>query len=332
MPEGTMDPESRFYEMRTTDTVALEAIKRQGVTITIKASRQMGKSSLLIRTMAAATELGKRVCFLDLQLVDKAALAEAEVFYRQFCYWITDGLEIDNEVDAYWNVPLGHSQRCSRYMSRHVLKVLKAPLVLAMDEVDNIFEADFRSDFFGMLRTWHNGRATSPIWKQLDLALVTSTEPYQLIENLNQSPFNVGEVIELTDFTRAEVAELNRRHGSPLRLDEERKLMDLLGGHPYLVRRALYLVAKNRIYLDALFSHATDDRGPFGDHLRYHLFRLHNKPELVEGMRTAIRYNECKDDLIFFRLRGAGLVRREGVKVTPRCALYADYFREHLHV
>lgn len=57
-----------------------------------------------------------------------------------------------------------------------------------------------RSDFFGMLRNWHNNRAATPIWKQLDLVLVTSTEPYQLIEDLNQSPFNVGQVIELVDF------------------------------------------------------------------------------------------------------------------------------------
>lgn len=332
MPEGTMDPESRFYEERPTDAIALEAIKRQGVTITIKAPRQMGKSSLLIRTIAAAVEIGKRVAFLDFQLIDKTALANADLFFKQFCYWVTDSLEMDDEVDKHWSVPLGHSQRCTRYMSRYILKELGSPLVLAMDEVDSIFETDFRSDFFGMLRTWHNNRATSSIWKQLDLALVTSTEPYQLIANLNQSPFNVGEVIELADFTRAEVAALNRRHGLPLRPEEERQMMERLGGHPYLIRRALYLVTKNRITLQALLSHATDDRGPFGDHLRYHLFRLHNKPELIDGLRRVIRHNECIDDLIFFRLRGAGLVRKEGAKVLPRCELYSDYFREQLHV
>ena len=95
-----------------------------------------------------------------------------------------------------------------------------------------------------MLRSWHNSRASAPIWKQLDLALVTSTEPYQLIGNLNQSPFNVGTQIELMDFTLEQVADLNHRHGAPLHSDQIQECMVLFGGQPYLVRRALYLVAQ----------------------------------------------------------------------------------------
>jgi hypothetical protein len=211
------------------------------------------------------------------------------------------------------------------------LKELAGPLVLAMDEVESIFDTDFRSDFFAMLRNWHNSRATKPIWKQLDLTLVTSTEPYQLVENLNQSPFNVGEVIDLADFTPEQVADLNRRHGSPLTSGEVQRLMTLVCGQPYLTRRALYLVASKRLSTAELFAKATDDRGPFGDHLRYHLFRLYGKEDLIQGLRQVIRKNTCPDERIFFRLRGAGLVRRERKADLPRCQLYADYFREHLN-
>ena len=200
MPEGTMDSQSAFYVERPSDAIALRTIGQRGVTITIKGPRQVGKSSLLIRTMEAAVNAGKRVAFLDFQLFDKAALADAELFFRQFCIWLTDILEMPDRVDEYWNTPLGNSQRCTRYMQRYILKELGNPLVLAMDEVDKVFVTDFRNDFFAMLRSWHNSRATTPIWKQLDLTLVTSTEPYQLIDDLNQSPFNVGQVIDLADF------------------------------------------------------------------------------------------------------------------------------------
>lgn len=330
MPEGTMDPQSAFYVERAEDQVALEAIERQGVTITIKAPRQMGKSSLLMRLIEAATKAGKRVAFLDFQLFDQAALTDADTFFRQFCTWLTDQLEVEDQVEAYWQMPLGNSQRCTRYVSRYLLKELGSPLVLAMDEVESVFDTNFRSDFFGMLRSWHNQRLTGSIWKQLDLALVTSTEPYQLIDNLNQSPFNVGEVIELADFSPEQVADLNRRHGSPLTLAHEQQLMALLRGHPYLVRRALYLMASQRISPVDLFSQATDDRGPFGDHLRNHLFRLHGKADLIQGLRQVIRHHTCPDERVFFRLRGAGLVQREGQEVWPRCQLYADFFRERL--
>jgi AAA-like domain/TIR domain/CHAT domain len=332
MPEGMMDLESRFYiERDKVDAIALDTIQRQGVTITIKGPRQMGKSSLLIRTMAAAREAGKRVAFLDFQLFDKTALRNADQFFRQFCAWLTDEVELDDRVEEFWNTPLGNSQRCTRYMQRYLLKELGEPLVLVMDEVESVFEAEFRTDFFSMLRSWHNNRATTPIWKQLDLALVTSTEPYQLIENLNQSPFNVGQVIELSDFSGEQVALLNERHGDVLTRSQERQLMDLLHGHPYLVRRSLYLAASGQFSVMELFEQAGDDRGPFGDHLRYHLFRMNDKPELIAGMLQVIRQQSCEDERLFFRLRGAGLVRRDRQSVVPRCRLYAAYFEEHLH-
>lgn len=330
MPEGTMAAESKFYIERDGDDIALEAIKQQGVTITIQAPRQMGKSSLLIRTMKAAQDAGKKVAFLDFQLFDKSALTDADTFFRQFCAFVTYELGVEDKIDAYWKAPFGNSQRCTRYFNLHLLKELDGPLLLAMDEVETVFNADFQSDFFGMLRNWHNSRATDPIWKQLDLTFVTSTEPYQLIDNLNQSPFNVGENIELLDFTFEQIQELNKRHGSPLIHTEIEELNALLGGHPYLSRRALYLITSKRISISELFDKATNDRGPFGDHLRYHLFRLHGKDKLIKGFLQVLKKNVCHDQEIFFRLRGAGLVGRKNGIVEPRCKLYADYFGKHL--
>lgn len=332
LPEGTMPPDSRFYVERSFDHDALETIQQQGVTITIKGPRQMGKSSLLSRVMEAARTQGKQVAFLDFQLFDHSALADADTFFPEFCAWLTDELDLEDRVDEYWKRRLSNTQLCTRYVSRYLLKALDKPLVLAMDEVECTFDTNFRSDFFGMLRVWHNRRATDPLWKQLDLALVTSTEPYQLIENLNQSPFNVGRIIELNDFAYEHVEDLNQRHGNPFTATDLQALMDLVNGHPYLVRKALYLVASDRLTPTAIFAQAAQDRGPFGDHLRYHLFRMYDKPELVQGLLQVIHTHTCPDERIFFRLRGAGLVRRrDSVQaVVPRCRLYEEYFRQHL--
>src|SRR5262249_44205572 len=154
--EGTMDPQSVFYIKRASDDTALAAIERQGSTINIKAPRQMGKSSLLMRMVDAATHKGKRVALLDFQLLEKAALIDANTFFRQFCSWLTIELDVEDRSDDYWHVSLGNTQRCTHYVGRYLLPQLESPLVLAMDEVDTIFDTDFRSDFFGMLRSWHN--------------------------------------------------------------------------------------------------------------------------------------------------------------------------------
>ena len=332
LPEGTMSPESQLYIARSFDKVANATIQRQGVTITIKGPRQMGKSSLLTRVMNTARIKGKQVAFLDFQLFDKAALTDANVFFPEFCAWLADELDLDDQVDEYWKRRLSNTQRCTRFMGKYLLPTLGQPLVLAMDEVETMFDTTFRSNFFGMLRSWHNNRATKAIWKQLDLALVTSTEPYQLIDNLNQSPFNVGQIIDLTDFEASQVAELNERHNRILSSAELQKLMALTNGHPYLVRKALYLISSATMSALDLFAQSVNERGPFGDHLRYHLFRMYDKPELVQGFLQVARTHTCADERIFFKLRGAGLVRRSdsGLEVVPRCQLYEQYFQQHL--
>jgi hypothetical protein len=329
--QGTMRLDSKFYIERPEDGIALSAIKQPGVTITIKGARQMGKSSLLNRIKAAAHQAGKQVVFIDFQLFDQGMAQDPELFFQQFCLFLVDELDLEDCVADYWQRPQeSNRQRCNRFMRRHVLKQINSPLVLAMDEVESIFDTPCRTDFFGMLRSWHNQRASSPLWQQLDLALVTSTEPYQLIDDLNQSPFNVGEVLELDDFTPTQVAELNRRHGEPLPPEHIQQLMALLHGHPYLVRRALYLVASGRLTPTELFQSAAKDRGPFGDHLRNHLTRLYERPDQVTALLQVIRNYTCPDRHLFFSLRGAGLIRRDNQAVVPRCQLYADYFRENL--
>jgi hypothetical protein len=117
--------------------------------------------------MEAAAKAGKRVAFLDFQLFDKSALTNAHTFFRQFCVWLSDALAIEDRVDEHWRIPLGNSQRCTRYVGRYLLSEAGAPLMLAMDEVESLFDTDFRSDFFGMLRSWHNSRLAGASWSSL---------------------------------------------------------------------------------------------------------------------------------------------------------------------
>ena len=110
------------------------------------------------------------------------------------------------------------------------------------------------------------------------------------------------------------------------------RLISLIGGHPYLVRRALYLIASGQTDGETLIRNAPRDDGPFGDHLRRHLFRFRDKPDLRRAMAQILAHHTCSDDLLFFRLRGAGLARRSGLAVVPRYGLYDVYFRERFNV
>lgn len=330
-PEDPVPVHSVFYLERSADRHALDAITRQGVTMTIKGPAKMGKTSLLYRVRAAAEAHGKRTLCLNFREFDGQALTDANTFFTQFCRRISEELGLADQVDATWNTTSTNPANCRRYITRHILQDAESTIVLALENVDTIFGAPFRSDFFGMLRSWHDDSQYRPIWKKLDRVLVTSTEPYQFIEDINKSPFNVGEVIDLDDFTLEQVADLNRRHGTPLTADELFRLMHLLNGHPYLVRRALYLVSKQFITATDLFAQATSEDGPFRAHLAALLADLmDSKAEVRQALQQVISQQSCADHQLYFRLRGAGLVRREGQKVYPRCQLYADFFQERL--
>lgn len=330
-PDGTMDAGSRFYIERPGDAACQRELARGGATIVIKAPRQMGKSSLLVRAAAQASRMGRAVAFLDFQLLDADCLNDPRHFFQNFCRWIADELDLDDRVDEAWKGGLGHTHACTKYLQRQVLKTLTCPLTLVIDEVDRMLGCKFSSDFFGMLRNWHNSRATSSEWRKLDLLLVISTEPYLLIDDLKQSPFNVGEVIRLEDFSLAQTAALNDRHASPFDPPQVQRLHALLGGQPYLTRQALYRVALGDYAAETLLSQAGSENGPFGDHLRRHLSRFSERPELARAILNVIRQQRCPDELLYNRLLGAGLVQpRQGECVLPRCELYAAYFREHL--
>lgn len=332
-PEGTMLQKSPFYIERETDEEALHALhESNGVTITIKGPRQMGKSSLLNRLLVEGKASDMRTAFIDFQLIETAAMENADVFYRQFCSLLSWEFDIEDRTEEYWKNPLGQVQKTTNYLQKRLFREIQdSQILLAMDEVERMFGSPFRSDFFSMLRSWHNNRARGGDWTRLYIALVTSTEPYQFIADLNQSPFNVGQVVDLMDFDLEQVFDLNRRHHSPLTEGEVEKLFELLGGHPYLTRRALYLVASGRDTFKQLTDHAYEDNGPFGDHLRNYLFRMGGQDKLRDGLWKVIKYKQCQDEHIFFQLRGSGLVKRIANSVLPRNQLYAEYFGKRLN-
>ena len=327
--QGTMALESKFYIERAEDRRGQTAIDAQEGTVIIKGARQMGKSSLLNRMIDSAVDQDRQVVFLDFQLFDQPALENRQRFFRQFCRFLADELDLPNRIDDYWDEDLPLPQICTSYM-KQLLKAIDEPMMLAMDEVDRVLDTPFRSDFFGMLRSWHNKRAMSKVWRRFSQVLVISTEPYQLIADLNQSPFNVGQTLRLQDFTTAQVTELNERHGKPFSASELKELMRLLAGHPYLVRRALYLIATKECSSKNFFKTASAAQGPFGGHLRRHLFRLKGQTDLTRGLMEILRSQSCGDEKLVWRLEGAGLVRKTETGAVARCELYAEYFRKHL--
>lgn len=328
-PAGSVRSQSAFYVCRKEDALGSNAIQRpNGVTVVVRGPRQVGKSSLFARLKIAAEEAGKQVIVFNFQLFDSSMRMDADRFFRWFASEFTFGAGLEPPNESLWSSRRGNNQGCTNYVASEILPKVRKPLVLAIDETERVvLDCPFGHDFAGMLRVWHEHRANDSLWEKLDLLLVISTDPNLMINSRVQSPFNVGDVFELPDFDEKQVADLNTRHGNPFDQQALDRLHGLLRGHPYLTRRALYVVTCKQLSPAELFQTAADDRGPFGDHLRFQLSRLYEVEKLAAAFEEVIISNDCRDRGLVDRLHGAGLVREVAHRIEPRCSLYVQYFK-----
>ena len=331
VPGGTVKLRSRFYVERRADDQLRREVLKSGTTTTIRAPRQTGKSSLLVRGVHHARENGRKVVHLDFQRIDPDHLQDHDIFLRCFAEMVVRKLRLKQaDLEEAWRGSIGSQDKLTYLWEDYILPETEAPIVLAMDEVDRLLQTPFHTDFFGMLRSWHNSRALNELWDILNIVMVISTEPHLLIDDIYQSPFNVGLKLYLDDFDEAQVRDLNHRHGAPLADGEIPRLMTLLNGHPYLTRKALYTLAVEHLTWAELTEIAATDASPFDDHLRRYLWRLRDKPELTEAIKSIIRHGTCPDEALFYRLYRAGLVKGSSKACTCRCVLYEAYLQRRL--
>ena len=333
---GAVPLDSKYYIDRPSDEELRHAIAHRDSIILIKGPRQMGKTSLLARGLQQAREGGAKVVLTDFQKLNAGDLKSVASFFRSLAEIVADQLDLDLPPDSAWsgertgNVNLTFE----RFIRREVLRKLQQPLVWGMDEVDRLFSCDFATEVFGLFRSWHNARSLEPDgpWGSLTMTIVHATEPHLFIQDLNQSPFNVGTKIALQDFTPEQVGELNRRYNSPLKSAEQTKrYYELVGGNPFLVRRGLQELSKPSVTVEAFEKTADQDEGPFGDHLRRMLVLLAKDAELSAAVRSVLAGSPKMSRDSFFRLRSAGVMAGDSAEeARMRCRLYANYLGRQL--
>jgi hypothetical protein len=335
LPGGQVELTSGFYIDRPPiESRCYETIAQPGALIRIKAPRQMGKTSLMARILHHAEQQGSRTVALSFQLANRKIFANSDTFLQWFCASIGQELGMLDQLPKCWQLAdlIGSNQCCKAYFEQYLLSDSSKPLTLGLDESDRLFESpEIADDFFGLLRALHEEAKRRDIWKKFRLVVVHSTEVYIPLD-VNKSPFNVGLPIELPEFNSPQVQELAARHGINWSATEVTKLMALVGGHPYLVRLAMYRIARQDVTLNQLLKSATTEAGVYSDHLRRHLWNLEKYPELIEAMREVSSVSKpVRLRLEFaFKLNSMGLVKLEGNYCSARCNLYQEYFRDRL--
>jgi hypothetical protein len=336
-PSGSVPLHSPFYiERAPIETQCWSEVSKPGSLIRIRAPRRTGKTSLMYRIVAYAKQVGLKTATLNLQQADRAVFEALDKFLRWFCANISQQLDLPVKLDDYWDEDIGSKVSCTLYMQRYVLKTVDTALVLALDEVNRLFEyPDLASDFLPLLRSWYEDASEYEVWQKLRLVVVHATEAYIPL-NLNQSPFNVGLPIKLPEFSLEQVQQLALRHGldwasGQAGAQQLQPLVDLIGGHPYLVRLALYRLGRQEVTLDQLLQGAATTAGIYAEHLRHQLTYLQAQPELATALKQVLTEKTTHlEAIVTYKLESLGLVTLQSNEIKPSCELYRQYFHEQL--
>lgn len=333
-PGGALPLHSPLYISRPADDEFCNAIARGDSIVLVKGARQVGKTSLLARGLEAARVLGSTVLLIDFQHFGEEAFESSDKLLSAMAELIAYQIELPVQPHQSWNSHLSPNSNFERFLKHDVLASDECHFVLALDEVDRLFNHVYASEIFGLVRSWHNLRALKPDgpFMRLTIAIAYATEAHLFISDLHQSPFNVGTRLSLEDFTEEQLAELNGRYGNPLRdNDQIVSFQRLIGGHPYLSQRGLYELYQKRADLAALEQNADQDDGPFGDHLRRLLVSLSLDQGLLGELRAFLLSGSTLSNSAFYRLRSAGVLSGEtAAEPRARCELYVRYLKKHL--
>lgn len=333
-PGSPLPSNSPLYVRRpSVEDLACTELEEPGCLIRIRAPRKMGKSSLLNQMMAHAVKQGYIAIYLDFQEADETSFTSLDAFLRWFCANIARQLNLKPMLDEYWDEQIGSKVSCTVYFGQAILRQVDVPLVLALNEINRIVEhPQIARDFFPMLRYWRELASQDSSWYSLRLVLVHTTE-ISVPLNLQQSPFNVGLAITLPAFTIAQVKELASRYGIGWESDREvQQLMQLVGGHPYLINLAFYHIQRWQIPLEELIDRAPSPSGIYRYHLQSYLALLSEQPDLAAAFKKVVDSSKPVrlDAIVAYKLESLGLIQLEGNWAQPSCELYRCYFSEQL--
>jgi hypothetical protein len=332
IPGGSIALDSPFYITRKGEMALTQRILAEGSLLRIKGPRQFGKTSLLSRIIQLGGNNGLKVIAFNFQQMNSINIQNLDRLLLQLCVIATSKLGIPNRIKEIWDDEyMDVKLKCTLFFEDVIFKETYQPILLAIDEADRVFEYQgVSSEFFGMLRFWHEESKRNQSWKRLRVAISYSTEAYLAITDLNQSPFNVGIDYELQEFTFDEVKLLTEKHGLELTDLQINEMMEQIGGHPFLIRKALYELASGNYTFWDLTEKASKDDGPFGDHLRRHYLNLSHDKIYLEVMRNIIFKNYSKNDLVCNKLRAAGLIKGSTPSFRPGFRIYYDYFKSKM--
>ncbi|ESA32793.1 wd40 repeat-containing protein [Leptolyngbya sp. Heron Island J] len=250
---GTLTNYDPTYVLRQADDVLYRQLQA-GEFCYIFNTRQMGKSSLLVRTKKRLHHDGHQCLTLDMTNVGTEMITPQQ-WYKGILGELVSGLQAEQpftfsmaDLHTWWqgqgDIPL--VQKLSRFLGDILLPQLSNQrLFIMVDEIDSVLALPFAvDDFFALVRYCYNQRALNSTFQRITFALFGVATPADLIQDKTRTPFNIGHAVTLHGFSLAEAAHL--ANGLAVGKREPKAVLQAIlhwtGGQPFLTQKLCQLV------------------------------------------------------------------------------------------
>jgi WD40 repeat protein len=262
-------------------------------------SRQMGKSSLKLRTIQTLTTAGVACVDIDLSGVGTEGVSAAQWYYSIADELATE-FDLESELETFWDChpQLSDVKRLGKFIDTIVLAQITSKIVIFVDEIDKVISlGSFTDDFFGLIRNCAERQATSSNYQRLCFVLLGVATPTDLIKNKQIAPFNIGRAIELNGFQSTDDLAPLRQGLAGISADPIATLTEILywtGGQPFLTQKLCQLAVESpqssisEIVNAKIINNWKDRDNPV--HLRTIEARLLTNRELANHLLQQYRY------------------------------------------
>jgi formylglycine-generating enzyme required for sulfatase activity len=330
---GTLNPRKHIYIERGEDNQVYHLL-RDGDYVNILSSRQMGKSSLVMRLLRRLQEVegehqAARTAYIDLA-AKLGKIKNQDSYYQALLTILCECLDLKQDVQAFWKEGSVESpnQKLMRFFRQVIGSEIDSPLVIFLDEIDSSLSLPFTDDLFTAIRGIYNERSLVEAYDRITFCLIGVATPNELIKDRRTTPYNVGTTVELRDFdARLDDLSLLIRAISTEPVTGKAMLERVLywtGGQPYLTAKlCMELVqagADSETAVDAYVEHTFSTLERMSSDVHFQQILRFLDTRLSDALATFDLYTRLLEGkperdqttAACLELKLSGLVRRDG--------------------